>query len=756
MNPTEKWAGARQMLRHLRDVNAAEGSPQERLDRIVHLIAAEMKADVCSIYVRRAGDVLELFATEGLRREAVHVTRLRVGEGVVGEVAAYARSVALADARSHPSFAYRPETGEELFQSLMAVPILRGGRLMGVLVVQSRETHDYSDEEVETLETVAMVVAEIIAAGGIVRRKEQAPADGLALTPLRLEGVKLAGGLSMGRAVLHRPMVPVGRLVAEDPDQEKARLDDGLRSMHAQLDDMLEAVDSDGNGGDHMDVLRTYRMIAEDRGWIKRIHEAIETGLTAEAAVVKVQNDTRARMAKIHDAYLRERVLDLEDIAYRLLQHLSGQNGEQSAEMPDDVILIARTMGPAELLDYDRTKLRGVVLEEGSSNAHVAIVARALEIPVIGRAKNILNRVEPYDRVIVDGNNAVCFIRPGEEFRRQFEISLELHAQHKAELARDKDLPSVTRDGEEVGLFMNAGLLIDLPHLHTSGAKGVGLYRTEVPFMVRSEFPDIETQIDQYTKILDQAEGKSVTFRTFDIGGDKVVPYFEEREEENPAMGWRAIRISLDRPAILRQQLRAMLLGAQGRPLRVMFPMVAEVAEFDQAVKVLHKEMERCERRGIILPEKVDVGTMLEVPALAFQLPTLLDRIDFLSIGSNDLAQFLFACDRGNPRMDRRYDTLSPALLSFLKSVVSTCDERAIPVTICGEMAGSPLEAMALIGVGFRALSMQPASIGEVRRMVRSLSLAPLREYVCELLKSPEHSIRGRLRAFARDHGIVL
>ncbi len=758
MGVTAKWAGSRLLLRRLRDVMAAGGSAQERLDRIVELIARDMVAEVCSIYVRRAGDVLELFATEGLKPEAVHHTRLRVGEGIVGEIAAHSRSTALADAQSHPNFAYRPETGEEVYTSLMGVPILRGGRVLGVLVVQNRTSRTYTDEEVEVMETTAMVIAELIASGEVVKRREQTPVDGIATAPLRLDAVKLNGGLAMGRAVLHRPYVPIGRLVAEDETTEHERLSEALAAMHKSLDEMVDQADTNGSG-DHVDILKTYRMIAQDRGWIKRIREAISTGLTAEGAVVRVQDETRTRMKDVQDAYLRERLLDLEDLAYRLLQHLAGGPDATASgvgELPENAILVARNMGPAELLDYDSGRLRGLVLEEGSATSHVAIVARALDIPVLGRVKGIVERVEAFDHLIVDANNGVCFVRPGEDFRAAFAHSMRTFEEKREAYRRERDLPSVTRDERPVDLMMNAGLLIDMPHLHESGAAGIGLYRTEVPFMVRSDFPDVEAQTDLYRRILEQADGKEVVFRTLDIGGDKVLPYFQASDEENPAMGWRAIRIAMDRPGLLRTQLRAMIRAAAGRPLSVMFPMVADVSEFEYARRLVMKEVSRVRERGGEVPEPLKVGAMLEVPSLAFQIRALAGRADFLSIGSNDLLQFLFAADRGNPRLDGRYDPLSPPALGFIAHIARECAAVRIPLSVCGEMAGDPLQAMALIGLGISRLSMSPASIGPVRTMVRTLDSGAVGRFVDGQLHARGHSLRAQLAGFARDHGIQL
>ncbi|MGE4219667.1 MAG: phosphoenolpyruvate--protein phosphotransferase [Alphaproteobacteria bacterium] len=753
------WIGSRQLLRRLRDAMAGGGSVEERLDLIVDLIARGMVAEVCSIYVLRPGDLLVLYATEGLRKDAVHRTRLRVGEGLVGAIAARAQPLALADAQKDPGFAYRPETGEEIYHSLAGVPILRGSRVRGVLVVQNRTQRDYTEEEIETLETVAMVLAELISGTEAVGVAMQ-PADGTNLVPLRLAGASLSRGMGMGRAVLHRQGTAITRVVGEDPEAELARFDEAIEGMRSQIDRLLAAHDDDRSGrgrrrgaGEHVDILRTYRRFADDRGWIGRIREAIQSGLTAEAAVSKVQNDLRVRMQAVGDDYIRERLQDLDDLAFRLLQHLTGDVA--TPELPEDAVIVARSMGPAELLDYDHRRIRGVLLEEGSPSAHVAIVARAFGIPAVGNLVDVFTKVEQGDLVLLDGDNGIAAIRPGEHVRQRFTESLEARLARQATYAASRNLPAITRDGVEITLQINAGLAIDLEHLQDSGAAGVGLYRTEIPFMVQSGFPDVRGQTQLYQRVLDLAEGRPVVFRTLDIGGDKLLPYFRGAGDENPALGWRAIRISLDRPAMLRQQLRALIRAAHGRDLDVMFPMVAEVAELVAARALLDREQIREAGRGVI-PGRIRVGVMLEVPALLFQLPALLPRIDFLSIGSNDLQQFLFASDRGNPRVGNRYDALAPALLAIVKRTVDACHAAGVPVGLCGEMAGNPLEAMALVGLGLRRLSMPPASIGAVRTMIRSLDAGALAHYLGTLPDSPEHSIRGRLRAFAQDHGVQL
>jgi len=642
-------SGTRRLLRRLRDIMAGSSSAQERLDRIVRIIAAEMVAEVCSAYVMRAGEVLELFATEGLRPEAIHRTRLRVGEGLVGLIAATARPLALADAQSHPDFAYRPETGEEIFHSLMGVPILRGGRVLGVLVVQNRTLRHYTEDEIEVLQTIAMIVAELAASGDLVNPLEMAQSHGGGLLPVRLVGVRLNAGLAIGPAVLHEPRVVIRQVVAEDVNAELVRLRHAVASMREAIDELV-ATSREFGVGEHHDVIETYRMFAADRGWVARIADAIRSGLTAEAAVQKVRDDTRTRMMQVTDPYLRERLLDLEDLANRLQQHLSGRPPSAAwAELPPEFILIARAMGPAELLDYARRRIMGLVLEEGSPTAHVAIVARAFDIPVVGRVDDATTRIEAGDIVIVDGDHAQVLIRPSEDIRQSVATAVEGRSRRRAFYETLRSAPSVTRDGIEIKLLLNAGLLIDLAQLATTGAEGVGLFRTEFSLMVRDTFPAVDDLTEFYQRVFDQAECRPVVFRTLDIGGDKVLPYLPHAIEDNPAMGWRAIRIGLDRPAMLRQQLRALIRAARARTLFVKFPMIAEIAELERARALVDMELARATREGRILPKSVKIGVMLEVPGLLWQLPSLCERIDFLSIGTNDLLQFLFACDRGNP-----------------------------------------------------------------------------------------------------------
>jgi phosphotransferase system enzyme I (PtsP) len=628
--------------------------------------------------------------------------------------------------------------------------------VVGVLAVQNVNRRQYTDEEIEALQTVAMVLAELVATGDLVGRDEMTPLEGLALSPVRLEGARLNAGLGIGTALLHKHQFTIRRLVAEDTRVEHERLRKAVAEMHGALDNMLRASAIAGSG-EHRDVLETYRLIAEDVGWLRRIGDAINTGLTAEAAVQKVTDDIHGRMRQVSDSYLRERVHDLEDLASRLLQHLL-QSEDAMPEPPpeEDFVLVARNLGPAQLLDYHGDSLRAVVLEEGSPNAHVAIVARALDIPIVGQVRDALVRIESGDPLIVDADHAQVLVRPGEDVRALFRRSISARNLRKAQYATLKQLPSVTRDGVEVGLSINAGLLVDLQQLADSGADGVGLYRTEVPFMVRSELPNVESQRQLYRKVLDYASGKPVVFRTLDIGGDKVMPYWDHGEDENPAMGWRAIRVSYDRPALLRQQLRALLRAGAGENLFIMFPMIAEVEEFRFGRALLDREVQRQADAGGVLPRQIKVGAMLEVPALLFQLEDLLREVDFLSIGTNDLFQFLFASDRGNYRMSERYDVLSPVMLNVLGGVIEHCRAANVPLSLCGEMAARPLDAMALVGIGFRRLSVSPQAVGPVKMMIRSLDVDSLVVYLRQICSGRQASLREKLKAYAQDHGILV
>ena len=480
----------------------------------------------------------------------------------MGLIADQAIGLNLADAQNHPSFKYLPETGEEIYHSFLGLPIMRGGTVIGVLVVQNRTRRHYSDEEEEALQTTAMVLAEVIASGELQEVAREVAADVAHMRSHHLRGESLAEGIALGHAVLHEPRVAIHNLIAESIPQEKKRLDEAVEQLHscrraARWHGSLRATE-------YSDVLETIRMFAHDKGWVNRLREAVDTGLTAEAAVERVQNDNRARMMRTPDAYLRERMHDLDDLSNRLMRILTGAIATASrSDLPANAIIVARNMGPAELLDYDRSKIRGVILEEGGKTSHVAIVARALGIPAMGQAEGLIDLIDTGSPIIIDGGTGEVFVRPSADLQKAYAEKVRFYARKQAQYAALRDLPAITKDGVKIELNINAGLIVDLPHLHDSGADGVGLYRTELHFMMASGFRASPRRCGT-TTILEQAKGKPVIFRTLDIGADKILPYLRQPREENPALGWRSIRMALDRPALLRLQMRALLMAGAG------------------------------------------------------------------------------------------------------------------------------------------------------------------------------------------------
>jgi len=750
-------SGPRVLLRQLRETMAEPLASQDRLDKIVALIATNMHTDVCSFYVLRDDNALELFATFGLKRESVHMTTLRVGEGLVGLIAAQAEALSLEDAPSHPAFAYRPETGEDPFRAFLGVPVLRAGQTLGVLVVQNKDSRLYGEDETEALLTTATILAEMIATSEFDTLIK--PGQDIDLRrPRMFQGQSFTEGIALGKVVLHDPRVVVTNFIAEDTEQESRRLDAALATMRVSIDDMLSHGDM-GAGTEHRDILETYRMFANDRGWVDRLEEAIANGLTAEAAVERVQNDTRARMLRSTDPYIRDRLHDSDDLANRLLRVLTGDGTAPThRELPENAILVARNMGPAELLEYDRTRLRAIVLEEGGSTAHVAIVARSLGLVAVGQAQNIVSICENGDDIIVDGPAGTVHLRPTRELEQTYADKVRVTAKRRAHYLALKDKPSVTRDGVAITLLHNSGLVADLPMLRDTGAEGVGLFRTELQFMIASRLPKVQEQVALYREAIRLSEGKPIVFRLLDVGGDKVIPYLRAAAEENPAMGFRSLRLALDRPGLLRTQVRALLTAADGGPMKILVPMVTETWEFVETKRVIRLELERLIRAGGKPPSELKVGAMIEVPSLLFELDHVLPECDFVSIGSNDLIMFLNAADRANNRVSKTYDPIALPRLRALRHIVDMAGRYGVPITMCGELAGRTVEALALMAIGMTRLSMSPPAVGPIKEMVMGMELKPIRTAVAAALGEGQHGvgIRELLVDLATRQGLVI
>ncbi len=728
---------SRKLLGRLREALAADNEGQARLDAVVDLIADSMGTEVCSIYLFRDAETLELCATKGLQAEAVHQTRMRLGEGLVGRTAKSRTVINTADAPASKGFRYMPETGEERFSSFCGVPIQRLGDVLGVLVVQSKAAREYTLDEVYALEIVAMVIAEMTELGAFV-------GEGAALSarhqqPVMLRGSIAQEGAAEGLVYLHEPRVVVTNPISDDPETESARLHEAIEQLRAGVDDMLTGASA--ADADQKQVFEAYRMFANSSSWLKRMQEDVKSGLSAEAAVEKEQSLARARMSKASDPYLRERLHDLDDLSNKLLRLLTGQGADARADMPDNPILVARNIGPGELLEYGK-KIKGIVLEEGSVGSHATIVARAWAIPLIINAKSVTREALNGDPILVDGEQGIAHLRPDETVQAAFRDKIEMQTRAQERYASIRDLPAETKCGNVISLQMNAGLIADLPSLEGSGAEGVGLFRTELQFLIRNQMPRRAELSALYSRVLTAANGKRVAFRTLDIGSDKVLTYMKPNDEPNPAMGWRAIRVGLDKPGVLRMQLQALLRAANGQPLAVMFPFVTQISEFRAARAEMDKAIARETKLGHALPSKLEVGAMLETPSLAYAPDAFFEEVDFISIGGNDLKQFFFAADRENERVRKRYDTLDYSFLSFLSHVIKRCEATGTPLSFCGEDAGRPVEALCLAALGLRSLSMRPASVGPVKHLLRRVDLNEVRKVMDDAIANGDQSVR--------------
>ncbi len=744
----------RLLMNRLRALMAAEMDTETRLNKVVGMVAGTMVADVCSIY-RRVGDGrLELIATEGLKQDAVHRTFLAPDEGLVGQIALTAQPLSIQDAPRHEKFSYRPETGEDPYHAFLGVPILRGGRVIGVLTVQNRVERQYDDEEVDSLQTIAMVLAEFISAPDETIDAQDAGSD---RRSINLNGRILCDGLGMGKVHLHDPVISAAKFFAEDPEVETQRLDDALEALRLSIDQLLNS-EIGGLWGEPREVIEAYKLLASDPSWAEKLREGVRGGLSAEASIDRLRREHRARFEQVKDPYLRERLHDLEDLDNRLLRLLSG--GEQglspNGEAREPVVLVARRLGPAELLDYGKSGLTAILLEEVASSSHAAIVARGLGIPTVGGIEGLLTQVSNGDNVIVDGEQGSVHVRPDEDLHKAYKMRQVLRTERQKAFAALKREPSETKDGRPVRLMLNAGLGLDLDHLESTGADGIGLFRTEFQFLMSDTIPRVGDQLALYKSILDGAGERPVYFRTLDLGGDKMLPNLNESREENPALGWRSIRFALDKPGLFKRQLRALLRAAEERPLTIMFPMVTSAHEFRAARALLDQEREWGLYQGFCGPSELKVGAMLETPAFAYALEDLAGEVDFVSVGTNDMLQFFHAADRMTPFVSDRYPFISRPVMRFLKQVSDTCHGIGVPVSICGEGASRPLEALCLVGLGFDSLSMTAGGVGPVKRMLRSLNYSEFAPAFARLLQEPSPELRNGVLALAQQQGITL
>ena len=738
-----------ELLKNIRKCVPLKISAEEKINLIIRKIIQELPVDVCSCYLIRPGDVLELYATMGLNVKAVHETFLRLGEGLIGEIALNRKPQAFENAQEHASYSFKPETNEQHFKSLAGAPILYENMLLGVISIQTKQPFVYPPELLNVLQIIALVMADILYLS-VVSSAEKKISTGHQYK--KIEATRLIPGIALGNAYIHRRAV-LNAVLADDVHKEIKKLEAALKTAEDEINHLIMKPDTKS---EQSGILETYLMFVHDKGWLQKMKQEIENGLTAEAAVLKVCAEMVRRMDLTNDSYIKERIHDFRDLTSRIIRLLHGKQLISAKKLPRNAILIAESLGPAELLDYDLSRIKGIVLEEGSQTMHVVIVARSYNIPVLSGIKDISALVLNNDVLALDADRGFLYINPADEILDEFESRLKEQKRLQSRLTQMGALPAVTQDGFSVSLNINAGLETDLMNVRGVTYDGIGLFRTELPFMSSEKLPDVAAQTAIYRRVISEMKDKPVVFRSLDIGSDKILPYFENRNEKNPAMGWRSIRVTLDRRAILRKQLRAFIHAGAGKTLYVMFPMISTVAEFNQARQTLEWELQRERERGCLMPAEIKVGTMLEVPSLLFQLEELVKYVDFISVGTNDLTQFLFATDRSNPLIWSRYDTLSPPFLRMMQFVQQTCEKANVECSVCGEMASHPLEAVALIGLGFKKLSMNPAALGRIKAVVRSMNQEKVHEFLLRYLSDTTATLRPLLQAYVTDHEIFI
>lgn len=742
------------ILKHLRQIAEEQTDISVRMNNIMNIIAQEMGVDAASCFINIDDNYLELFAAHGFAPNAMHKVSLRIGEGLIGGIAKDCRPCAVSDYKQHPRYIHKADLGEDAYKSFLGVPLIRRNKAIGVLVIESKDTREYTPHEQETLETIAMFLADMVSSDEMSEYKKTLIKERGLVTRERIKGLSLSKGYGLGNAVIHRRRHAVTKIFTEDKDKELERLTLAHQKMNEDLDAKFNSTKL--GIGEHMDILDAYLMFARDKGWFKKIADNVMSGMTAEAAVERSYEDMWNRLSATTDPYLKERLHDLRDVADRLQSYLSGDFGESGKSNSDNIIIIAQTMGPAELMDYDYTKIRGLIIEDGTPTMHVAIVAKALNIPVIAKIKGLFDEVKSGEEVAIDGTEGYVYLQPSKAIKQKFQAKIEEDKRLQARFIELRRHTSQSLDGVRIGHYINVGLGFDLDYIESTNCDGVGLYRTEIPFMASNVMPDVEHQISYYKELMDKAGKRKVIFRSLDVGSDKLLPYWAGLTEENPAIGWRSIRITLDRRAILRKQMRAFLEAAAGKELNVMFPMISDLEEFAEAKETLMLELEKEKRSNRPIPVKVNVGLMIEVPSVVFQLDEILEKADFISVGTNDLAQFVFACDRGNPRLTERYDVLSAPFLRLMKEIADKAAQHKVYCSVCGEMASNPIEALALLGLGFRNLSSSGSSYGKVKCMIRSTNIEEVSDYMQILLNSTKKTLRPQLIAYAYDHGIEI
>ena len=719
----------------------------ETLRNIVTLVARRMRTDVCSIYLLDADNVtLRLQASKGLSRKAVGKVTLQIGEGLTGMAAQKRHAIAIEEPQEHPSYRYFKETGEERFHSFLGIPLFDRSNPLGVIVLQTKEPRQFNKEEISALSTIAFQISSIVVNARLLdsirQHQEESVRVGEALAKAQqsstdmesatddvsknvLSGRIAYPGVAMGPAAILEERLGFADILHEeevDIQAELQNLDSALEKTSIQTIFLEKRVAQRLNESDAA-IFHTHLMILEDRSFIKKLQQEIHDGHSAAYALEKTVADYIEAFAKMDDPYLRERAIDMEDIGRRILANLVGDGADHTLHLKHPSVLVARRILPSDMATLDNDQILGIITEDSETSSHAVIMAKAMGIPAIVGARGALRQIAPEDDLIIDANSGQIYIKPLEAIREEYQRLLVDQTRELCRLDQYRDQPAETSDGQRIVLRANIGLISDISVAKRFGAEGVGLYRTEFPYMARGDFPDRNDQYELYSKVVKEFDGQPVTIRTLDIGGDKGLPYFSPPKEDNPFMGWRSVRVSLDNLDIFRTQIEAILMAGCDGPVKLLFPMISSLDETRACLEVVKEARANLKKDGLNCPDKIPVGVMIEVPAAVRLVPQLANEVDFFALGTNDLVQYLLAADRNNPLVRKYYDPLHPAVLQVLHEVTTIALSRGKGVSLCGEMATDPLTMLLLLGMGLREFSMPAPFIPRIKAFLKGVSL---------------------------------
>jgi phosphotransferase system enzyme I (PtsP) len=774
------------ILENISEITARSEDLQEALQQIVEVVAQRASTDVCSLYILdQRAQRLTLWATTGLERSSVGKVTMSVEEGLTGMAIEKLEPVMAVDAIAHPRYKFFPETGEEKYHSFLGVPIIERSMPIGVLVVQTLRRRRFARHEIRLLRAIATQVGSIIAQARLAedlktKEKERREYRRRMITAIkrlqayekeedrpeahargkargRLSGLPAAPGFGRGQAHLLQPAVSFALIEdsrADDVDDERRRFRRAVAESGVEMESLKERLAQRLPEFDPS-IMDAHRLMLEDRGFLSKVEGAIAQGITAEAALKHVVEDYVEEFARMPDGYLRDRVVDLKDVSLRILRNLLGV-AEPERPLDEDSVLVAEELTLSDLALIDHQHLQGIALATGGVTSHATILAKSFEIPTVVGIDHLSETVHEGDDLIVDGNSGVVYVNPAADVGREYDRLAREYQAFNRELETLRSIPAETTDGRRVSLYANVGLVADLPLTRRHGAEGVGLYRTEFPFLTYRDFPDEEEQVRLYSRIVLGMEGRPVTIRTLDIGADKYPGYLQLPREENPFLGWRSIRISFEMPDLFKQQLRAILRVATLGRVRLMFPMISSVEDIRRAKELLDEAKEELTREGREFEPDVPVGIMIEVPSAVSLANQLIREVDFFSIGTNDLIQYLLAVDRNNRKVAPLYEPLHPAVLGAIYEAVQAAKGAGKWVGMCGEMASDPLCTLVLLGLGLDDLSMGPFFIPVIKRIIRSVSYAAARNIARDVLTmATVKEVKGHLFDGMKSFGII-